>query len=252
MSEKQSDDLIRFKKSISTPQKEKLSSADGEHKSSIRFTLIELLVVIAIIAILAAILLPALQSARQRGHSTGCTNNIKNFGMGTLNYAQDFEGYMPVYGSYPWLALRGYGMFKSYNIKTGSPPKLYDSVFFCPQIYKRPTHSFPAGRSYYVWPKWSHYGAGAGNIRRVNKPAQKFLLVESAIRYRSATSSELTGGSSIRYFDHSMLTFPHKEMMSIFHWDGHVAMYANRPIAFFPSNTTANNKTTRFNWDFTY
>ena len=252
MSKKRSGNLPLPQPSISIPQKEKLSCQNGENRAAERFTLIELLVVIAIIAILAAILLPALQSARQRGHSTGCTNNIKNFGMGNLNYAQDFEGYMPVYGNYPWLALRGYGMFRSYNIKTGSPPKLYDSVFFCPQIYKRPTHSFPAGKTYYVWPKWSHYKIGAGNIRRVNKPAQKFLLVESAMRYRSATSSELTGGSSIRYFDHSMLTFPHKERMNIFHWDGHVGAYANQAIAFFPSNTTANNKTTRFNWDFTY
>ena len=60
-----------------------------------RFTLIELLVVIAIIAILAAMLLPALQKARARAHSIACVNNFGNLSKAWLQYVSDNQGVAP-------------------------------------------------------------------------------------------------------------------------------------------------------------
>src|SRR3989339_860424 len=66
------------------------------------FTLIELLVVIAIIAILAAMLLPALKRARDTTKSIICVNNERQLHLAWSNYCTDYNGALPAYDTMMW------------------------------------------------------------------------------------------------------------------------------------------------------
>ena len=153
----------------------------GIRKNHFSFTLIELLVVIAIIAILAAILLPSLQSARERGKTASCVNNLKQIGAAMNMYSDDFgdwvcpanqpgasnyerDWYKHI-SNYNGILGKSYGLYLYKNKTTGT--------FFCP------AESLP-----YETYQYTHYLIN-GHFTGIWSPSNRVSYMKSA-RKRSA------------------------------------------------------------------
>lgn len=161
------------------------------------FTLIELLVTISIIAILAGILLPALNKAREMASQAQCLNQMKTMTTGAFIYADDYDGWlMPVRtGSLAsvedsrWSANRAFLDIAHIKYDKSDPKysHFWDRKYICPTIQKKTTEQMPVGPFYYAMQNRpglapNDYWSEQNNIRLsgdIKSPSAKAFLLEA-------------------------------------------------------------------------
>ncbi len=204
-----------------------------------KFTLIELLVVIAIITILAAMLLPALHSARERGITIKCIGKMKTLGQAGQLYCGDAAGYLPalrIGNDVYWYQSSCNAPYYNYYLGTATPDRKYVPVnSLCPKVETYPnvfrtTHAqFPGETflSFYGMNAWNPIMIGEIRVHvpaRTVNPSGKLLHAETNNALAGANANQ---GQGLLNRDEALvgsgkIAYDHHGQANVLFFDGHV------------------------------
>jgi prepilin-type processing-associated H-X9-DG protein/prepilin-type N-terminal cleavage/methylation domain-containing protein len=221
---------LPFLKKLIVPDQGSTAILDSlRKKSRLGFTLIELLVIIAILAILAALLFPAITSMQQRAATTQCVNNLRQIGQGLFLYAGDNNGNLPAandtnqtyqnarFGYAIWTYV-GYAMsnFSFPNNDLQGSVGTDHNIFHCPIIKSGKAKILPGATTN---PSLFSYGL---NYNPVSNNTLPIPLARISNRQATAMILEQSYGIAGNWEFFKGGFIPHNNGCNVLFYDGHV------------------------------